>query len=104
MSNYNQITDAGSAWTRPVRMSIENPMDPNQQKYIRYFEENVATISDKVLHEPKGYLDVYYNPTEEIVIRNMITGTPTPVRVPHQYLYQILYSLYRNKAEARDQP
>jgi hypothetical protein len=104
MSNYNETTETGTMWTRPVRLSIENPLDPSQKKYIRYFEENVVNIAGKTLHEPTTYLDVNYSPNEEIVIRDMETGQPTPIRTTHQYLYQILYSLYRNKAEARDTP
>ena len=102
MANYNETNDAGTAWTRAYSVHIQNPLDSSQRKFVTFFEEDVANIAGRIVHEPKGFLEVDFNPAEEIVLRDPITGTETASTVTHQYLYQILYSLYRNKAEYRD--
>jgi|LakMenEpi03Aug12_release.lakeMendotaPanAssembly.Ray.scaffolds.fasta_scaffold1510631_2 hypothetical protein len=102
MANYNETTTIGTVWKRAFRLSIENPLDSNQQKYIKIFEENVVDIGGRTLREPVGTIDVFYNPSEVIELRDVNTGEFSSSSVSQAYLYQILYSLYRNKAIERD--
>lgn len=103
MPNYNEVTAPGTAWRRAYRIVIENPLEPSVQKSIRFFEEDVATIGTRTLKETKGTIEAFFDPFEEIVLRNPATDEMTPITITQQYLYQILYSLYRNKADDRDQ-
>ena len=100
MADYKETNALGKAWTRAFRLVIENPM--GQLGSIRFFEEQVVVIGDTTTKQESGFCSADFNPEATIQLRNPLTGEMTGAYIPQALLYQVLFSLYMDAAEARD--
>ena len=100
MANYNEQTGSGTSWTRAKQVIINN--NYNTTKNIVFFEEDIATVGDKVFQSNAGMLTAQFNPQGIINLRDLQTGERTGNVVSQALVYQAIYSLYLDLAEARD--
>jgi hypothetical protein len=104
MANYREATAEGTSWRRAKQVAIYNPLEANAVKDILFFEEDVATIGDRVFHTDSGIIKIAYNPDGVIELMNPETNLPTGKTILQKEVYQALFSLYLAAAEARDAP
>lgn len=104
MANYRETTAEGTSWRRARQVAISNPLDANSIKEILFFEEDVATLGDKTFHTDSGIVKAVYEPDAVINLRNPQTGEFTGNTLLQKEVYQALFSLYLDAAEARDAP
>lgn len=97
MINLDKITTNGVTWTRCNRVILENPY--GEEKSCKFFLEDIVSINNTTVKTDRGMIQKAYNPEETIPLRNLDTGEPTGETVTHQYLYQILQSLFVKTAQ-----
>ena len=100
MANYKEQTGSGTSWTRAKQVIINN--NYNSAKNIVFFEEDIATVGDKVFQTNAGMLNTPFNAQALINLRDPETGEKTGNVLPQALIYQAIYSLYLDLAEARD--
>lgn len=101
MANYKETTGSGTAWKRARQVLISNDLN-NPEKTILFFEEDVATIGDKQIKADSRLIQTVFDPEASISLRDPTTGEYTGNTVSQYLVYQALYSLYLNLAEAQD--
>jgi len=101
VANYNETVGTGTMWTRCHKIVIENPY-LGLEKVIKFFEENVVTINNKIIVKESSTVKNSFNPNSTINILDPETGQSTGETITHQELYNILYSLYIQSALERD--
>lgn len=99
-ANLNEVTAQGKSWTRCAGVTIANPAVG--QPTIVFSESTVVEIGPLKVEQPAGVLAGVFAPTATIGLRNPETGELTGDTVTQQHLYQVLYSLYMQKALERD--
>lgn len=100
MANYKEQTGSGTSWTRAKQVIINN--NYNSTKNILFFEEDIATVGDKVFQSSAGMVTAAFDPEYLINLRDPQTGEKTGNVIPQSVIYQAIYSLYLDLAEARD--
>lgn len=101
MANYQETTGTASAWKRCNRIIIENALNSSQNAIIM-FEEDAVSIGDKTITTEVGALRSKFEPGTNILLRDTTTGELTGAIMPHNLMYQALYSFYMEAALARD--
>lgn len=99
-ANLHETTGTGSTWTRCTSISIANPASGVPS--IMFAEATVAEIGAVKVEQITGNIIGTFAPTADIPLRDPETGDLTGSTVTQAYLYQILYSLYMQKALERD--
>ena len=102
MANYQETTSSSTSWKRANQVIIYNPLGEDTTKLIRFFEENVVVAGDSTFQVQAGNLATLYNPDYLISLRDPATGEKTGNVIKQSLVYQALYSLYLDAAEARD--
>jgi len=102
MANYKEITGTGTSWRRAKKVIIDNPAHSSLPKTALFIEEDAVSINEKIISTDAGSVTAYFNPQDGIELRDPQTGEKTGVIVGQTYLYQLLYSLYMQTAENRD--
>lgn len=106
MSNYQQTTIVGESWLRAKRIVIENPY--NDANTVKFVEEKVFQLGDKVLTEQSDTLNILVDSEEKMLeqvdIIDPSTGEPTGQTITFQEIYAILFSAYIEEAMKRDAP
>ena len=100
MSNYNEVTAEGVAWTRCNLVEIENGLAA--EKRISFHEQRVVALAGKNFTEPTSALLVPFDPAETIPLVDPSTNLPTGETTTHAEAYRILHSAYLQAAMARD--
>lgn len=100
MSNYNQAQLSGTKWTRCPEIRITNPCGGDA--IIHLAEETLATFEGITTRLGTGAFAFPFDPTHEIALRDPATGEEIGSTVSEASLYIALYSLYMEKALARD--
>lgn len=100
MANYKEQTGSGTSWTRAKQVIINN--NYNSTKNILFFEEDIATVGDKVFQTSAGMVSTPFDPQGVISLRDLGTGERTGNVISQATIYQAIYSLYLDLAEARD--
>lgn len=101
MSNYNQKTVSGTRWTRCPLVQITNPfggeaiVTMQEETMLQLDENTVARIGSNALAFP-------FTPDEEIELRDPTTGATIGATMTQAQIYVALYSLYIQRAIARD--
>lgn len=106
MSKYNQTNIVGESWLRAKRIVIDNPY--NAPKNVKFVEEKVFQLADKVLTEQSDVLNIKIATEEEMLesidIIDPTTNEPTGQTITYQELYAIIFSAYLKQAKLRDEP
>lgn len=92
MINFDKLTATGITWTRCNRVMIDNPY--GSPKSCKFFLEDLVAINNTTVKTERGFIEKGYNSQELIPLRNPETGELTGESVTHEYLYQILHSLF----------
>lgn len=101
-SNLHQSTGTGSTWTRCTSISIANPAVGTPS--FLFAEATVAEVGAVKVEQMVGTIQGTFNPSSAVPLRDPETGELTGAEVTQAYLYQVLYSLYMQKALERGQP
>lgn len=104
MANYRETTAEGTSWRRAKQVAIYNPLEAIASKDILFFEEDVVVIGDKTFHTDSGIVKAVYDPEGVVQLRNPQTGELTGDTIEQKVVYQALFSMYLDAAEARDAP
>ena len=99
-ANLNETSGQGSTWTRCAGISIANPA--NGMPSVLFAEATVAEVGLVKVEQLSGSISSTFDPTSEIPLRDPETGELTGDVVSQAHLYQVLYSLYMQKAIERD--
>lgn len=104
MSQYHETSVAGAKWQRCRRYTLVLPYGSDDTGKLFLFAEEVVVVVDGavVSSQPAGACSVAYVPAEDIPLRNPITDALTGSTMSQALLFQALFSLYRQTAEARD--
>lgn len=102
MANYQETTSPSTTWKRANQVIINNPLGSNTPKLIRFFEETVVVVGENTFQASAGNVSTLYKPDSVINLRDPATGQKTGNVVNQSLVYQALYSLYLDIAEARD--
>lgn len=102
MANYKETAGAGLTWRRANQVIINNPLQAETPKSIRFGEEDVVLIEGKTFQANAGSISITYDPDALINLRDPATGEKSGTSVKQSIVYQALYSLYLDAAEARD--
>lgn len=97
---YQSVESTGSAWTRCASVSIDNRI--NSTPSATFVENRVCEVAGTSVESFKGSFTVGFDPLQDIQLRDPETGLLTGETAPQAYLYQLLYSLYMQKALERD--
>lgn len=100
MSNYNEVTAEGVAWTRCNLVVIENGL--NAGKRLSFHEQRVVTLAGKSYVEQTSALLVTFDSAATIPLVDPATNLPTGETITHAEAYRILHSAYIQAAMARD--
>lgn len=101
MSNYKETVAEATTWKRCKHIEIFNPL--NTGKYARFNEEEIIQVNGRVLPSySAGSCETVFDPTANIMLRDVETGELDGTYVTQAHLYQILYSLYMQTALNRD--
>lgn len=101
---YKQTEVSGETWVRASRIVIDNPLD--QPKTISFVEDTCIQVPGKVMSEYNGVLQLQVdesNMQDAFPLINPFTGALAGTTITYGEVYAIIYSLYLNKAEERDQ-
>lgn len=101
-ANLHEVSATGKTWTRCTSISIANPAVGTPS--ILFCEATVAEVGALKVEQISGTLQGAFNPADTIPLRDPETGDLTGDTVTQGYLYQVLYSLYMQKALERGQP
>lgn len=98
--NYQQNAIAGEAWTRAVRVVIENPLD--QTPTVNFVEERIINLPDQQLRTLTGnVVEPFLDSAESFEIPDPETGAVMG-SATYQDVYVVLHALYRHCAAKRD--
>lgn len=100
MADYKYRQDTATEWQRCAAVVIMNPHQGVAD--IRMDEEKIVTIGDTFYSKPAGSLQFTFPPDEVINLRNPADGELTGQTMTCSDMYLALYSLYIQKALARD--
>lgn len=101
MSNYNQKSVSGTQWTRCPLVQITNPL--GGEAIITMQEETLVQLAgDGLARIGSNALKFPFTPDEVIELRDPTTGATTGNTLTQAHLYIALYSLYIQRALARD--
>ena len=103
MANYKETTGAGVSWRRAKQVIINNPLEATTSKQIMFIEEDVVSLENNIFKKDAGFVSTNYDKDYLISLRNPETGEKTGTTISQSIIYQALYSLYLDIAEARDQ-
>jgi len=103
MSNYQQTTVAGEAWTRASRVVIDNPLI--EVPTINFVEQRVVALGNgQTIEQPAGNIVEHFHPLNqdtEFSLRHPETGDVIGTATYAQ-VHVLLHSLYYALAERRD--
>lgn len=100
MADYKYKQEQATEWQRCAAVVIMNPHQGIAD--IRMDEEKIITIGDSFYSKPAGSLQFTFPPDEVINLRNPATGELVGATMTCGDIYLALYSLYIQKALARD--
>lgn len=103
MTDYNESTVAGSKWTRCKAIHITN--EYGRLPHIIFGEEELLDVGDTdPIHKSVGSeIHANFDPVNgNIPLLDPTTNQPLGTSITHIELYTILYSLYMQKAQERD--
>ena len=99
---YNQSSITGDKYTRAREVRIVNASRPRS---ISFMEEDVFVVDGKQIVTQAGSLSEMFteaNANTSFALLNPLDGTPLGASMTFQELYVALYSLYIDRATARD--
>lgn len=99
-TNYKESPISGTSWVRAREINISNPY--TGVPHISILEEKIASLDGDVIRKDLGYLGQSFDPNYLVPVIDPVTGIDTGAKVDHEYIYRILYSLYRETAKQRD--
>lgn len=105
MPNYKEqiATETKQVWWRSNRVRVENIYE--QVPVVFFDEEQITKVGDEVIkQETVGGLTLTYDPSYTIAIVNPLDDQPTGQTMTLQDGFVMMYSLYKQLAEARDTP
>lgn len=100
MPNYKETDISGSQYQRAKLIQISNEKD--KVPFITFVEEKLTILPDKVFHEDVGQINDQFVPGKVINLIDPETDEPLDSAVAYEEIYVILYSLYKQLANARD--
>jgi len=100
MANYNEIDVTGTEYQRCFSAVINNVL--GQTPEIIFKEEKVLNLNSGKMLMGCGYCSLSYSADATFPILDLTTDNPTGQTMTHAQLYQALYSLYVQTANARD--
>ena len=98
--NYKEQAVSGSQWQRCNRITIDNPYQGTPQ--ITLHEEVITLAGETVFHEFAGALSMPFDPAASIDLLDPESGAPLGASMPQAQIYVALWSLYIQRALARD--
>jgi hypothetical protein len=101
MADYKESTISGTEYTRCVAVNISNPIGSVPQ--IQFIEESVATLGPRSFHEPKGFIQINFDPSASIPVVDPGTLEETGASITMGSLYLGVFSAYIATARARDE-
>lgn len=100
--NYREASMAGTAWQRARLVLLHNPL--GGAKGATFQEERALSLDGQQSSlGDVGSYRVDFEADGTIPLLDPATGEPTGETATHAQLYQIVFSLYRQTAAARDQ-
>jgi hypothetical protein len=99
--NYKETALAGTRWQRARLVLLQNPLVGQKGAT---FQEESAVMLDGNVQSLGDVASIFapFDPSGEIPLLDPTTGEPTGGVATHAQLYQIVFSLYRQVAAARD--
>lgn len=101
-ANLNETTAPGKTWTRCTSITIANQVSGTPS--VMFVEATVAEVGSLKLEQLSGSFSAEFSPSSAIPMRDPETGELTGESVTQAHLYDVLYSLYMQKALERGQP
>ena len=98
MANFRESAVTGTKWSRCRGINIQNSY--GQTPSITLQEETLVLIDGTTQNMSGRNLNVEFNPAAVITLRNPVTDVLTGTTITQGEVYAILYSLYRQAAEA----
>lgn len=100
MANYKESSISGNQWQRCWGVFIQNVY--NKTPHISMKEEQITLVGDQTFTKDVGQIDFAFDPQANIALLDVVTGEPTGSTMSMMQVYQALWSLYMEKAVARD--
>lgn len=101
MPDYKEKTAEGKQWQRCSNIIIQNRV---QAPPIVILQEEIATnLGDETITKHIGEIAFTFNAEDTIALRDPTTGELVGKDITFGEVYVILWSLYMNKASARDE-
>lgn len=102
MADYKESNISGKKWQRAHTINISN--NYNQTPVINFFEEEIVEIDGTTYQKNVGHIsETMIEPTTQFTLLNPLDGTAIGTAT-YQDLQVMLYSLYLNLANRRDNP
>lgn len=102
MPNYNETNVSGIAWQRAYQIQINNRV--NQMPNIIFYEEEAIDLPSGPITKHIGQLvENFTDPLKEFNLIHPLTGDVIGI-AKYQDFQVLLYSLYMNLVNARDNP
>lgn len=102
MPQYREKAVSGITYRRWLRAVIQNP--PNGALSIGFEEQDVAAIDGKIVNMGVSMLTIPFDAEGVVPLLDLITGLPTGGTITQVDAAQILFSLYADAANKRDNP
>lgn len=100
MPDYKESSITGRQWQRCHTVIVRNPL--GQTPTMEFEEETVVEFGAEQRKQWSKGCSMDFVAEQTIPLRDPTTNALTGTTVTHAELYQILYSLYMQAAEARD--
>lgn len=98
-ANLNETTAPGKTWTRCTSITIANQVSGTPS--VLFAEATVAEVGGVKIEQISGSFAAEFSPAANIPLRDPETGELTGEGVTQAHLYDVLYSLYMQKALER---
>lgn len=100
MPNYKETSISGSEYQRCCEIRIVNPV--GKVPSISFVEQKVATIGESTIETPASSIEISFDPTKVIELRDPQSGELSGASMTFEEVYAVLYSAYIQEATARD--
>lgn len=100
MADYKTQEISGSSWQRCYKVTVLN--NRNSTPTITFEEQKVYLMPDREVVLNVDSCSATFDPAGVIDLRNPETGDKVGHTITQAELYAIIYSLYMQTAEARD--
>lgn len=100
MADYKESTVSGTQWQRCWGVYIQNLYGTTPHVTLR--EEQVTVVSGATFQKDVGQIDFPFDPAATITLLNPETGEPFGATMTMGEMYVALWSLYMERAAARD--